>query len=208
MVKIMIKCKWCESEEIIKDGVLKTMHWGIKQNFKCKKCNRNFVLDYARNKKHPYHSEFMKEFVKEHHPTKGKTKRDFPQLSHSGRKKGSIAWNKGIKRTWCSPTFKHGKDNINFGRKTATVTGENHPNWKGGITPINHKIRDSLKMREWIKKILERDNYTCQICGTRGCHLHIHHIKSFSNFSELRFDINNGQTLCKECHYNVHTING
>lgn len=77
--------------------------------------------------------------------------------------------------------------------------------WKGGITPINVLIRASKKMRDWRKAIFERDNYTCQICGVRGVYLEADHIKQFSDFPELRFELSNGRTLCRECHKKTDT---
>lgn len=85
--------------------------------------------------------------------------------------------------------------------------GEGNPSWQGGITPISKKIRKSIENKIWRKLVFERDNWTCQICGIRGGRLHSHHIKEFSEFPELRFDINNGITLCYECHKNIHRKN-
>lgn len=72
--------------------------------------------------------------------------------------------------------------------------------WRGGITPINLIIRTSLKYKNWRTKVFERDNYTCQRCKQKGGRLHAHHIQSFSEYPTLRFDINNGITLCMGCH--------
>lgn len=95
---------------------------------------------------------------------------------------------------------------------------ENHHSWKGGITKTNLSIRRSFKYRQWISDIFTRDDFTCQDCGIRGCHLHAHHIKKFSiiikenkimNIEEAficeeLWNINNGITLCKKCHKKEH----
>lgn len=79
-------------------------------------------------------------------------------------------------------------------------SGENHPNWQGGITPENFKIRNSEGFQEWRMRVFVRDNWTCRECGKRSVKLHAHHIKSFAKHQELRFDLENGITLCKPCH--------
>ena len=85
-------------------------------------------------------------------------------------------------------------------------SGSNSNWWKGGITPINLKIRTSAKYNNWRKQVFERDNYTCQICGQRGGKLNADHIKPFSLFPELRFELSNGRTLCLGCHRKTGTF--
>lgn len=78
--------------------------------------------------------------------------------------------------------------------------GEKSPSWRGGLTPINETIRKSKEYKEWAKAVKERDNYTCRECGERGVYLNSDHIKPFAIYPELRFSVDNGQTLCKKCH--------
>lgn len=77
---------------------------------------------------------------------------------------------------------------------------EKHFNWKGGISLERDKIQHSLEYKQWVKSVFERDNYTCQCCGKRGTRLEAHHIYNFSDYPSLRTHINNGITLCHECH--------
>lgn len=79
-------------------------------------------------------------------------------------------------------------------------TGSNHWNWQNGLSTKNHLIRNSAKYKSWAKSVKERDNYTCQLCNKKGGELHSDHIKPFCNHPELRFDLENGRTLCKSCH--------
>lgn len=81
--------------------------------------------------------------------------------------------------------------------------GEIHWNYKGGITPENMKIRNSNEYLKWRREILTRDKFKCVICGSNK-DLEVHHIKKFSEFPELRLNIENGVTLCKKCHRELH----
>ena len=78
--------------------------------------------------------------------------------------------------------------------------GDKHYNWKGGITKENATIRRSMRYRIWRNKVLERDDFTCQSCRKRGGYLNVDHKYPFAYFPELRFEIENGRTLCIDCH--------
>lgn len=100
-------------------------------------------------------------------------------------------------------------------KMSAARKGELSVNWQGGITAIQNEIRNSLEYRLWREAVFERDDYTCVCCGAKFIKgvtgrviLHVDHIKSFSEFPELRFEINNGRTLCYDCHRKTPTWGG
>lgn len=81
----------------------------------------------------------------------------------------------------------------------------------GEKNPRYIKDRNKLKTRKryentiWRKAVFERDNYTCQICHKKGGQLQADHIQPYCAFPELRTDINNGRTLCVNCHKKTDT---
>ena len=94
------------------------------------------------------------------------------------------------------------------------MCGENNGNWRGGVSTEHHLIRESVNYKEWREAVFRRDNYSCQECGIRGgwskerkirIRIEADHIKPFALFPELRFAIDNGQTLCAECHRKTPT---
>ena len=85
--------------------------------------------------------------------------------------------------------------------------------WKGGITETNRLVRSSFEYRLWRESVFKRDNYTCVKCGIHSGNgksviLNADHIKPFSQYPELRFAIDNGRTLCINCHKNTSTFGG
>lgn len=102
--------------------------------------------------------------------------------------------------------------------------GENSSQWKGGISSLMNRIRNCFVYRQWRSDVYRRDCYTCILCGIKDGWSKVlkkrilvevdHYPKKFSdiikeykissleeaeNCAEL-WDINNGRTLCWECH--------
>ncbi|MBQ8570248.1 MAG: HNH endonuclease [Kiritimatiellae bacterium] len=72
--------------------------------------------------------------------------------------------------------------------------------WKGGINGENDTLRHRREYKDWRTAVYERDDYTCQCCGTRGNKLNAHHINSFADYPDIRYDVDNGITMCVKCH--------
>jgi len=90
-----------------------------------------------------------------------------------------------------------------------TIKGENHHNWKGGITKEHNKLRGSLEYILWRNEVYKRDEWKCRICN-KHCQkgdIVAHHLKKFSDYLELRFIIENGMTLCRKCHMEIEHPN-
>ena len=117
-------------------------------------------------------------------------------------KKGIIPWNKGIKGLvpWNKGLTKEIDSRLNYERPTMFKDQ--------GKCDENMRIRKSRQSLLWRKAIFERDNYICQECGQRGGKLNADHIKPFSLYPKLRFDLSNGRTLCKDCHLRTDTYGG
>jgi hypothetical protein len=125
-----------------------------------------------------HHSEVMKG-----HPTSEQTRKKIGD-AHRGKVTS-------LKGTHLS---KEMIENLSVSRQ-----GDSNPNWKGGMIQLN-----SLEMQlltEWSKKVKDRDNWICRFCGSTE-RLQAHHILSIVQYPNLIFDLDNGVTLCFDCHRN------
>ena len=90
--------------------------------------------------------------------------------------------------------------------------GETHPNYNPKLT-TQQRIKQRYELNgnhkhKWSKQIMERDKYTCQICNQHGGKLNAHHLNGWNAFPEQRFDLDNGVTLCTDCHKEFHSQYG
>ena len=68
------------------------------------------------------------------------------------------------------------------------------------------KTSKTYRQKDWSTMIKERDNYTCQICGSTEKSLIAHHIEPVVCNPIESADIDNGITLCEECDKKVHKL--
>jgi hypothetical protein len=148
----------------------------------------------------------MKEYCKIHgSPMKGKHMSEYQKEKLREVNIGRQPWNKGTKgimKSNCG-SFKNGKENINYGRTTPTVIGDNCHLWKGGISFEPYGLEFNKNLKEQIRK---RDNFRCQECFRHQDELRtktnklyklmIHHI----DFNKQNNNPNNLISLCRNCH--------
>lgn len=98
---------------------------------------------------------------------------------------------------------KLGKPNPTKGIPRPHLRGVNSPRWKGGARNVRDAAKGSLEYKSWRTAVFDRDNYTCQICEQYGGVLHADHKIRWADNEELRYNVDNGRTLCVACHYYV-----
>lgn len=87
----------------------------------------------------------------------------------------------------------------------ASFKGPNSPTYNHDITYEERLVgRFYPEYNAWRKAVFSRDDYTCQLCGTRGGSLAAHHLYNYAEYKDLRTSLDNGITLCKACHKNFH----
>jgi 5-methylcytosine-specific restriction endonuclease McrA len=113
--------------------------------------------------------------------------------------------------------FGHKEGGVNW------ITGFEQQQWKGeymienspivlkqiykkSVIPKVGKRKTGYLGNAWAALVKERDK-KCTECGS-VYDLHAHHIKQYKSHPELRNDVNNGITLCGNCHRKWHSENG
>lgn len=80
------------------------------------------------------------------------------------------------------------------------------PDWRDVVpkTVLGYVLnREDKQVRTWRRNVLERDGHKCAECGSEE-RLEVHHIAHWADFPEARIEVDNGTTLCNECHAGEH----
>jgi len=162
------------------------------------------IGDTNRGRKCPWVSEKQKgadnhmyRRTGEAHHNYGKPLSEETKKKLSESLKGKTAWNKGITGAMSEENRKK------ISERNRARVGEKAPNWRGGKTSPNQRIRGSAEYKEWRERVFARDNYACKMCKAEGVYLHAHHVRRFSRYPETRLDVENGITLCSGCHNEI-----
>lgn len=100
---------------------------------------------------------------------------------------------------YCSKECANVGYGINFNKN-------NHASWNFKLTnEEREKNRKYQEYNKWRDSVYHRDFYTCQCCGNkRGGNLNAHHLDGYDWCKDKRTDMNNGITLCEDCHKDFH----
>ncbi len=134
------------------------------------------------------------------------------KLTEEHKRKMSLGM-KGVKKPPRSEEYKRNASLANLGKHYSPATeftserisGKNNPNWVNGN--YANIVKSKKEYRLWRKAVVERDGYACIWCNSK-IRIEADHIKSFALYPELRFAIDNGRTLCRECHKTTDTYGG
>ena len=82
-------------------------------------------------------------------------------------------------------------------------SGSKHPNFNPLLTDKDRrKPSHSHEYKLWAKLVKKRDDFKCRTCNCiKGNNLCSHHLDGWSTFPEKRYQIDNGITLCENCHH-------
>ena len=187
--KIHCKCKKCENEWYAIPPSLLNGHG-------CSKCG----IETMKSKTRKTHEKFMEEFREVGNP----------RIEIIGK---YVSTNFDIKvrckecgKIWDASPIKilySGQGCMECYRKNNF--GENNPRWNPNKTNEERVIKRKYEEYDnFLKSVLIRDNYTCQITGQKGYKLVVHHLNGYNWDKENRTNIDNAITLSKEIHIEFH----
>ena len=170
--------------------------------FICEQCGKEFERIKSANRGN--YVFCSRECYEEHHRQKGRSKEVEVNCTICNKKFN--VWESRLKYTkdiYCSKECAR----KGYGLK---YSGENSPSYNHNMTEEERIIqRKSNEYYLWRKSVFDRDDYTCQVCGdNRGGNLNAHHIINYMENEDLRTNLDNGITLCKECHKKFHDTYG
>lgn len=150
----------------------------------------------------------MKKYTNSGQFKKGHRQSEESRLKMSLARKGVEPSNKGIPmseetRKKVSKSRKGKKGGIPFPKGSIPWN-----KGKGTKTTEAQRLRVSKEYKLWRESVFKKDNYTCVWCKKTGGNLNADHIKPFAYFPELRFAIDNGRTLCVDCHRTTDNFGG
>lgn len=182
---------------------------GLKKCTRCKEWKS--VIEFGNDRTRPDGKDsscFPCRRVKEKKSTKGRVS-TFKGRKHSTEAKLKIGMASAGResKTKGIPRSAETKGKVSKSKRESSLTprGENCHSYKDGMVQVRRGDRFSAQYKQWRYDVFTRDGFACTACGdSKGGNLCAHHIKSFADHTDLRFDVSNGITLCDTCHKAIH----
>ena len=196
-IKIKVKCKTCGYEWDSEPSELSRK----RRTCACPVCSKK----KASEKLFKPYEEFLKEF----HERNPKAK-DIEILSEYKNAKTEIQCRCKIDghTWWVKPS------DLLQGRGCRACffrnnSGEGSYMYNPNLTDEDREERRKNKAyKDFVKRMLEKNNYTCQITGKKGGVLAVHHLNGYHWCKEGRLDENNVIVICEELHREFHNTYG
>jgi predicted restriction endonuclease len=138
-----------------------------------------------------------KEFTQEHRKKLSEAKSNNPPIHWLGRKHSDETKKK-------MSLAQKGKNTWSKGKSLPHMRGENSGTWikdRSKVVGRHNRILHDSDYKVWRRNVYERDSFKCKItneeCSGR---IEAHHILGWAENKELRYNINNGITLCHAHH--------
>lgn len=167
-----------------------SFHWkGGKQKLICLSCQNNFYVD-------PYLKNVAKFCSK-------KCNGQYKSLHLIGEK--APRWEGGLPNCLkCNKKLSNRRLKNNlchqcFGIKNS---GPNNPRWIQDRNMLKREdLRGDALYKRWRREVQNRDGNRCVDCGEiKKGEMEINHIFGWTAYPRLRYEVENGETLCKQCH--------
>lgn len=229
--RVLLKCDWCQEDFEKHPGDLgkhnnfcsipcgEAFKRGNSKMFitkSCKRCQKEYETLYRRQ------TEYCSvECSSLYQPSK-----EHVGYGKEGPTKGMKPWTFGLTKETDERIADLG-NKVSKTQKEQFISGirsnsmDNNPNWKNGlgVTPLHQSVRQMTKYKEWRLAVFKRDDFICIWCKDTSRNINADHIKAFSvilrenKISSIEeaekckelWDINNGRTLCVECHKTTET---
>jgi hypothetical protein len=203
--KTVSKSDCCESITCVNKKIMESneMKYGVKHHIRADNVQKKVkkTLNEKYGVINVFEIEHVKEKVKETNLKKYGTKSYTQTKEFKNRVKKTSLEKYGFENHMQHPMYRK------------MFKGKNSPVWKGGVK--FHRVeRATGEYKSWRKAVFARDKYRCQCCKAKQgeveftVELHAHHIVTWKESKELRYDTNNGITFCHDCHNKFHSIYG
>lgn len=141
----------------------------------------------------------------------GRVKGDNRRLGYQHRADSKIKTSISNLRFWSANPDR-------LAERGAKTRGDLHYLWNGGSSNLNKSIRQMTENRRWMDAVKERDGFRCVRCNSADL-VESHHIKGLSELigdlgitsrddarkhADTLWNLANGETLCRSCHYAEH----